>query len=163
MKISIALKICAFSLTTALALTACSGGGGGGVAVGGTPTASSGFIDTFNSASSSPQSQNTAAFFGLFDDKFLDNGYTKANLIANVTADSAAIADASVAADSVFPQVLASDSSITECNPSTNVCSLNTTYTMTGPDATAVTTKIPVLVDGSKITIVGNGSNLQPS
>ena len=93
----------------------------------------------------------------------MDSGYTKADLQANVTADTAAIADGSLEADSAFPQVLAADSSITDCNTSTSICTLNTTYTLTGPDATSVTTKIPVFLGSSQVTIIGNGSNVQPS
>ena len=156
MKIATSFKLCMVPFVATLALTACGSGGDA-------PQSTTAFINSFNSNISTPQSQSSAGFLDLFAVNFLDDGYTKTNLVANVQSENAAIAAGSVQADSAFPQVVASNTSITDCNAATNICILSTTLATGGPDSTTITSRIPVLVINGLATIVGNGSAVQPS
>lgn len=160
MKKPTTFKLAVVAVSASLVLVAC---GGGGSSSGFTALNLSPSLVNYTLNLISPQLQNSAAFLDVFSSNFLDDGYTKANLVANIQADSAAIASGSVASDSVFPQINASILSISDCNVATNICTLNTTYTTSGPDATTVTSKVPVLQVNGNLTIVGNGSSAQPS
>lgn len=151
-------KFAVVSVSATLVITAC--GSDSGIA----PTAAV-LPNLANYAANlvSPQLQNSALFQDTFSANFLDDGYTKAKLIANIKADSAAVASGSVASDTIFPEISAKNLSISDCNAATNICSLNTTYTTAGPDTTSVTTKLAVLVLNGNFTILGNGSNVEPS
>ncbi len=159
MKKSLTFILTFASVSAGLALVACGGGDSGGSTAINVPQNAVNY--TLNLVS--PQLQNSSAFLDVFSANFLDDGYTKANLVSNVQADSAAIANGTVASDSVFPEISASILSISDCNAATNICILNTTYTTSGPDATTVTSKVPVLQVNGNFTIVGNGSSVQPS
>jgi hypothetical protein len=104
------------------------------------------FVSEYNRGLASVAGMNTTAFADLIDDEFLDSGYDKSQLLANVKADAAAQADAAsgIPADQVFPLLKIKDASVSGCNDATGVCTLTATYVNPDPDATTATVAVPV-------------------
>jgi hypothetical protein len=95
----------------------------------------------------------SAGFIDLFDDAFLDAGYTKQALKDNLTQESFAVA---VAADlSSFPVAALSGVTVDGCNAS-GVCTLTATVTNTDVDTTTTTYSIPVKFSGGKVRLYGD-------
>lgn len=114
------------------------------------PPASSAKIDDFvaqyNRQLASVTAMNTAEFADLIDDQFLDAGYNKAQMLANLKADAAAQADSTngIPSDQIFPLLAIKDASVSNCNDATGVCTLTATYVNPDADATSATMSVPV-------------------
>jgi hypothetical protein len=114
------------------------------------PPASTASIDTFvadyNRSLASQSAMNATTFADLIDDEFLDSGTTKAQVLANVKADAAALADtgSGIPADQVFPMLKIKDAAVSNCNDNTGICTLTATYVNPDADATAATVEVPV-------------------
>jgi hypothetical protein len=114
------------------------------------PPASTASIDSFvanyNRSLASVSNMGATTFADLIDDEFLDSGYTKAQMLANVKADAAALADTGngIPADQVFPLLTIKDASVSNCNDNTSVCTLTATYVNPDADATSATVTVPV-------------------
>jgi hypothetical protein len=94
-----------------------------------------------------------SGFVDLFDDAFLDAGYTKQALKDNLTQESFAVA---VAADlSSFPVAAISGVTVAGCDAN-GVCTLTATVTNTDVDTTTTTYTIPVKFSGGKVRLYGD-------
>ena len=79
---------------------------------------------------------NSAGFVELFDETFLDAGYTKAQLRSSLAQEAAAMA---TSADlSGFPLAAASNMTVGDCDAA-NVCAVTVTFSNADADTTAVT------------------------
>ena len=122
------------ALSAAALLSACGGDS--------PPTASevpiTSFIAAYNASLKSATSLNTPAFLDLFDDAFLDDGYKKADLIANVKADVDAVAanPTALAFDSLYPQISLEDATLSGCDDKSGICTLTASYVNPAADAT---------------------------
>ena len=92
-------------------------------------------------------------FVDLFDDAFLDAGYTKQELKDNLTQESFAVA---VAADlSSFPVATISGVTVAGCDTN-GVCTLTATITNADVDTTTTTYTIPVKFSSGKVRLYGD-------
>ena len=99
----------------------------------------------------------SSSFVDLFDDAFLDAGYTKQALKDNLTQESFAVA---VAADlSSFPVAALSGVTVSGCDAS-GVCTLTATVTNTDVDTTTTTYTIPVKFSSGKVRLYGDQKNV---
>lgn len=126
------------------------------------PTASgasiSSFLASYNQGLASVPAMNSGAFADLFDDAFLDGGYTKAQVVENIKADAdslAANADV-LSADSLFPLMTIQDATVGQCNDLTGVCTLTATYANPAPDGTLSTSAVPVRYKDGKFRLYGD-------
>ncbi|NBT77947.1 MAG: hypothetical protein EBT04_05740, partial [Betaproteobacteria bacterium] len=95
----------------------------------------------------------SSGFVDLFDDAFLDAGYTKQALKDNLTQESFAVA---VAADlSSFPVAALSGVTVAGCDAN-GVCTLTATVTNTDVDTTTTTYTIPVKFSSGKVRLYGD-------
>lgn len=131
----------------------------------GTPTASSaatasviGFVAMYNQALSAPQTTTAPVILDLFDDAFLDAGYTKAQVSDNLKqdADSLAANAAQLPADSVYPQLKIAGAAITQCDDATGICLLSSNYVNAGVDGSSVSATVPVRFKDGKFRLYGD-------
>jgi len=95
----------------------------------------------------------SSGFVDLFDDAFLDAGYTKQELKDNLTQESFAVA---VAADlSSFPVATISGVTVSGCGTN-GVCTLTATVTNADVDTTTTTYTIPVKFSSGKVRLYGD-------
>ena len=116
----------------------------------------SAFVSSYKDASGSVDKLASAAFADVVDDGFLDAGYTKAQLQANLAADKSAVTAGTVAADSAFPLIAVNDGVQSQCNDSTGVCQLTVTYMNPAPDLTISTDVVQVRKSGGKLRLFGD-------
>lgn len=150
-------------------VAACGGGGGGDstppapgtdvVVV--TPTSMATFVSGYTgglAALNTYAGLTSASFLDLFDTAFLDAGTSKTQVASNLSQEAVVVA-ASPDFPS-FPMARLSDASITNCNATTQVCTLTGTLTNADADTTAVTfsTQVKVATDG-KVRLLGDQSN----
>src|SRR5450830_49416 len=113
----------------AVLLTACGGGSNSGPVSPLTSTNKQAFATAYNSglaALGSYAGLTNASFLDLFDSTFLDAGYAKTDVAANLAQESAAMA---IAPDlSLYPMANLSGVSIDACDAN-NVCTLTGTLT----------------------------------
>jgi hypothetical protein len=143
-------------------LAACGGGGDGGgsaaPSAGAAPTENDKAVFATNfgaglNALKTYAGQTSAAFLDLFDDAFLDAGYTKAQLRNNLSQEAAATA---LGVDvSSFPGVTLSAVTITACDAA-NVCTLTATLTNADADTTTVSFTTRVSFSNSKFRLLGD-------
>jgi hypothetical protein len=78
----------------------------------------------------------SAALADLFDPSYLESGVTKSDVIAALNGE----ADVSTASTeySSFPQMLATNISITDCDVSTQLCNMSVTLTNSDADSTSL-------------------------
>lgn len=116
------------------------------------------FVSAFKDASGSLDKLSSAAFADNIDDGFLDGGYTKAQLQANLVADKAAVAAAGngIAADAAFPLVNFNAATPSQCNDTTGICQLTVTYINPAPDLTVSTDVVQVRKSGGKLRLFGD-------
>jgi hypothetical protein len=129
-------------------LAAC-GGGGGGESLGETFTQNYG---TALAATTTPAGVNSVALKDSFDEKFLDAGYTKAQVVANLDQDAQAMATPEY---SLFPQLALSDASVGSCG-SDNVCTLTGNLTNTDADTTTVPVSVRVVLTNGGYRLYGD-------
>jgi hypothetical protein len=93
-------------------------------------------------ATGTPAGLSSPALKDSFAESFLDAGYTKAELVANVDADALALSQSTEF--SAFPQLTLSDATITGCGAD-NVCTLSGTLTNGDADTTSVPFSVRVI------------------
>jgi hypothetical protein len=98
---------------------------------------------------------NSKALPDLFADKFLDGGYTKADVVNTLTANSKALETAPEL--SLFPLAAITNTTITGCDNS--ICTLNGTLTNSDADTTSVDFSTKVIVIGNAIYFYGDQSS----
>jgi hypothetical protein len=150
--------------SSVLAVLAACGGGGDGGGSASTPTGSATptendkavFATDFGAGLNALKTyagQTSAAFLDLFDDAFLDAGYTKAQVRNNLSQEAAATA---LGVDvSSFPGVTLSAVTITACDAA-NVCTLTATLTNADADTTTVSFTTRVSFSNSKFRLLGD-------
>jgi len=162
------MKICKTAQLTLAAgllslLTAC--GGDSSTSSGSTSTAPTtdqvaAFTASYNAGVAGLKSFSgltSSGFVDLFDDAFLDAGYTKQALKDNLTQESFAVA---VAADlSSFPIAAVSGVTVSGCDAN-GVCTLTATVTNTDVDTTTTTYTIPVKFSSGKVRLYGDQKNV---
>jgi len=157
------MKICkAAQLTLAAGLlsllTACGGDSSTSTSTTTAPTSDqvAAFTASYNAGVAGLKSFSgltSSAFVDLFDDAFLDAGYTKQALKDNLTQESFAVA---VAADlSSFPVATISGVTVAGCDTN-GVCTLTATITNADVDTTTTTYTIPVKFSSGKVRLYGD-------
>lgn len=116
------------------------------------------FVAAYKDASSSLDKLASPAFADQIDDGFLDAGYTKAQLQANLAADKTAVATASsgIAADTAFPLIRFDSAAASQCNDTTGICQLSVTYINPAPDLTVSTDVVQVRKSAGKLRLLGD-------
>ncbi|TWI66146.1 hypothetical protein IP91_01957 [Pseudoduganella lurida] len=116
------------------------------------------FVADYNRGLASVSNMNAATFADLVDDSFLDAGYNKAQLLSNVKADAAALADASneIPADQVFPLLTIKDAAVSNCDDSTGICTLTATYVNPDKDATSAPMTVQVRFQDGRFRLYGD-------
>jgi hypothetical protein len=147
--------------TIAAALSACGGGGDSAPAAAATapavdPAAVTSLSTALNSglaALASYAGLQSSAFLDLFASSFLDAGYTKAQLQANLAQDATAL---TVSPDiSSFPAISLSDATVSNCNVN-NICTLTATLNNKDADTTSATFTTQVLYSNGKYLLLGD-------
>jgi hypothetical protein len=138
-------------------LAACGGGSSQGPAAASTASISD-FVARYNQGLASVQAMNNATFTDLFDEAFLDAGYTRAQLIDNLKQDSESLAanPTVLAADSMYPMMTMKDAAVSACDDASGVCTLTATYVNAAPDGTSTTTAVPVRFKDGKFRLYGD-------
>lgn len=137
-------------------LTACGGGSNSGPVSPLTSTNKQAFATAYNSglgALGSYAGLTDTSFLDLFDGAFLDAGYAKTDVTANLEQESAAMATAPDL--SLYPMASLSAVSIDGCNAN-NVCTLTGTLTNSDADTTALTFTTQVKVTDGKVRLYGD-------
>jgi hypothetical protein len=94
----------------------------------------------------------STSFLDLFDDGFLDAGYNKPSLRANLAQEATA---RSTTPDLAFPGVTLSGMTISNCNAA-GVCTLTATVTNADVDSTATTFTTLVKLQDGKVRVYGD-------
>ena len=116
------------------------------------------FVASYNQGLNSLQAMNSSAFTDLFDEAFLDGGYTKAQVIDNLKQDAESVAanPTLLAADSLYPMLSIKDAAVSECNDTTGICTFTATYVNAAPDGTSSTASVPVRFKDGRYRLYGN-------
>lgn len=149
------------SCSAALFLVTACGGGGDASSSGSTVVTAAdvtSFVAAFKDASNSLDKLSSPAFADTIDDNFLDGGYTKAQLQANLAADKAAVSTTPpvLSADSAFPLITFNAATQSQCNDTTGICQLTVTYINPAPDLTVSTDVVQVRKSGGKLRLYGD-------
>lgn len=136
------IPLFAIVASAVLSLSACGGGNGSSD----TPTTS--FTSKFNaglSALATGSGLTSMAVADMFDANHLDMGFTKADLLAALSATSLALGTNPEL--SLFPTAQVTNATLTSCDGN-DVCTLNATLSNSDVDATSVdfTTKVKVVL-----------------
>ncbi len=133
------------------------GGGGGGVAV--DPAKQAAFATDYGSGLGSLNTYSgltNPAFLDMFDDGFLDAGYTKPQVRENLLKEAAAMA---ISPDlSSFAAVKLSAVAISDCDAK-NICTLTATLTNNDADATSVSFTTRLTFVNGKFRLFGDQKN----
>jgi hypothetical protein len=146
-----------FILSAVLALSACGGNGTSGtvnldvIAADFSSKISAAFADLTSVAG-----LNAKALTNLFDDKFLDGGSTKAELVSTLTATSTALGTTPEL--SLFPLASITNVKLTGCDTK-DICTLNGTLTNSDADTTTVDFSTKVIVIGGVVYFYGDQSS----
>ena len=116
----------------------------------------SAFVSSYKDASGSLEKLASPAFADTIDDGFLDSGYTKAQLQANLAADTSAVTASSLMANAAFPLITVDSGVQSQCSDSTGVCQLTVTYVNPAPDLTTTTDMVQVRKSGGKLRLFGD-------
>ena len=141
-------------LSAALALSAC--GGTSSLDLDAVATEFSTKISSYLSELTTISGLNSKALPNLFDDKFLDGGYTKADLVNSLTANSTALGTNPEL--SLFPMATVSNSKLSGCDIN-NVCLLNGTLTNSDADTTTIDFSTKVIVISGVVYLLGDQSS----
>ena len=148
------------SVAAVLLVAAC--GGGDGVS---SPPANplavtdadvSAFVSSYKDASGSLEKLASSAFADSIDDGFLDSGYTKAQLQANLAADKSAVVAANLTPDAAFALIAVNAGVQSQCSDTTGICQLTVTYMNPAPDLTTSTDMVQVRKSGGKLRLFGD-------
>lgn len=113
------------------------------------------FVTSYNNALAAPQ---TAGLIDLFDESFLDGGYTKPQLQENLQQDNAnqVIYAAQLPLDSVYPALAITDAVFSACDDVSGVCLMTASYSNAAPDGTRATVAVPVRYKDGKFRMYGD-------
>jgi len=153
-----AVKALAAAAVIATALTACNSSNDSNDSTSSTPTSAStqSFASAYNdslAALSSYSGLISTTLVDLFAANFIDAGYAKSQVSANLAQDAVALSISPVL--SQFPMVKFTDATITNCS-SSNVCTLTATITNTDVDTTSVTFTTQVVFSDGKYRLLGD-------
>lgn len=147
-------------LSALLTLSACGGGSSGGSGTGFDSLLV--FANTFASQYSvGLSSLNTSAGLNskvvsdLFDAKYLDGGFSKADLSASLAANSTALGTNPEL--SLFPMAGVTNATLTGCDGN-QICTLNATLTNSDVDTTSVDFSAKVVVVNGQVYLYGDQS-----
>jgi hypothetical protein len=98
---------------------------------------------------------NSNALPSLFADKYLDGGYTKADVVSTLAANSTALPTAPEL--SLFPLAAITNTTISGCD--NNTCTLNGTLTNSDVDTTSVDFSTKVIFIGGVVYFYGDQSS----
>jgi len=157
------MKICKTAQLTLAAgllslLTACGGDSSTSTSTGTAPTTEqvAAFTSSYNSGLAGLKSFSgltSTSFVDLFDDAFLDAGYTKQALKDSLAQDSIA---ASISADlDLAPTAALSGVTVTNCDTN-GICTLTATVTNSDVDTTTLTYSTQVKFSNSKVRLFGD-------
>ncbi len=123
-------------------LSACGGGSENS-----TTTEPASFVSKYNAvltALDTPSGLTSPSVAGLFDEKYLDMGFAKTNVLAALSDTSTGLATNPEL--SLFPMTQVSNAMLTNCDAN-DICTLNATITNSDADTTSVdfTTKVKVV------------------
>jgi hypothetical protein len=141
-------------LSTVLTLTAC--GGSSGIDIESAVTEFSSKITTALADLASSTGLNSKALPNLFDEKFLDQGLTKADIVNSLTANATALGTSPEL--SLFPMVSVTNSKLSGCD-NNNICNLTGTLTNSDADTTTVDFSTKVIVLGGVVYFYGDQSS----
>ena len=114
------------------------------------------FVSSYKDASGSLAKLASPAFADTIDDGFLDSGYTKAQLQANLSSDMSAVTTSSLTADAAFPLIAVDSGVQSQCSDSTGICQLTVTYVNPAPDLTTTTDMVQVRKSGGQLRLFGD-------
>jgi hypothetical protein len=141
-------------LSAMLTLIAC--GGNNALSLEDAATDLSTKIGTYLSELTSSAGFNTKALPNLFAEKYLDGGFTKADLENSLTANSTALGTNPEL--SLFPIATVTNAKLSGCD-SNNICTLNGTLTNSDADTTSVDFSTKVLVSLGVVYFYGDQSS----
>ena len=140
---------------TAFILTAC---GGGSDAPTASNTSIASFVASYNQGLGSVSTMNMNGFKDMFDDAFLDSGYTKAQVVDNLKqdADSLTANPADLSVSQLYPMYAIEQASVSACDDATGVCQLDATIVNVAPDSTRATLTVPVRFKDGQFRLYGD-------
>jgi hypothetical protein len=141
-------------LSTVLTLTAC--GGSSGIDIESAVTEFSSKITTALADLASSTGLNSKALPNLFDEKFLDQGLTKADIVNTLAANATALGTSPEL--SLFPMASVTNPKLTGCD-NNNICNLTGTLTNSDADTTTVDFSTKVIVLGGVVYFYGDQSS----
>ena len=160
------LRVSVVVLGCVSVLSACGGGTGNTGAVSVSQGVSIAQIDDFRSTyGTSLDGTGNAAVVGgagfqdLFDTAFLDGGFTRADIVAALNGEAAALPAATTTGHSGVPRVSLSDVSVFNCSPSSDgvsTCSLTASVTNSDVDKTVVTLNSTLRLSAGKLRLAGD-------
>jgi hypothetical protein len=151
----------AFVFSTVLALSACGGGSGGSSSSGfdSLPALASTFASQFTSGLSSLNASaglNSRAVPDLFDARYLDGGFTRADVSASLTANAQALGTSPDL--SLFPTAGITNAVLTGCDTN-GICTLNATLTNSDAETTTVNFSTRVAIINGQVYLYGDQSS----
>lgn len=141
-------------LSTVLTLSAC--GGSSGIDIESAVTEFSSKITTALADLASITGLNSKALPNLFDEKFLDQGLTKADIVNTLAANATALGTSPEL--SLFPMASVTNSKLSGCD-NNNICNLTGTLTNSDADTTTVDFSTKVIVLGGVVYFYGDQSS----
>ena len=116
------------------------------------------FLSGYNQSLSAGPAASTSTLPDLFDDAFLDAGYTKAQLVDNLKQDSENLtANPTVLlADSVYPKIALENATVSQCDDASGICTLTATYVNAAPDGTSTIASVPIRFKDGKFRLYGD-------
>lgn len=141
-------------LSAALTISAC--GGSGTLDLEAAATDLSTKISSYMSELSSSVGLNSKALANLFDDKFLDSGFTKADLVSSLAANTTALSTTSDL--SLFPMANITNSKVFGCD-NNGICSMSATLTNSDADTTSIDFSTKVIVISGVVYFYGDQSS----
>ncbi len=151
-----ARQVLVLSLGAPLAALVVACGNGSSVPTASTASIDS-FVSTYNQGLGSPQAMNNASFTDLFDEAFMDSGYSKAQVLDSIKQDAANAS--AIDADSAFPAMAIADAKVGQCDDNTGLCTLTATYVNPAPDGSSITAAVPVRYKDGKFRLYGDQKN----
>lgn len=144
-------------LSTVLTLSACGGNGASGTLNLETVAADfSSKVSSVLAEISSMAGLNSKSLPNLFDEKFLDGGLTKAEIVNSLTANATALGTNPEL--SLFPMAAVTNAKLSGCDTK-DICTLTGTLTNTDADTTTVDFSTKVLVNTSGVYFYGDQSS----
>ena len=141
-------------LSTVLALSAC--GGTSLLNLEAAATELSTKLGNYLSELTTSAAFNSTSLPNLFNEKFLDGGFTKADIVNSLTANSTALGTNPDL--SLFPMATVTNAKLSGCD-SNNICTLNGTLTNSDADTTSVEFSTKVLVSLGVVYFYGDQSS----